>query len=87
MLLFLFGLYPVAILLSFKQTEYNLVSPWIEEGVICEVFSQYVDNGLIMGAIFLVMLYLKIHQKNAWVFGIGVVTMVGNWLVNLLSYL
>ena len=74
-----------SLLLLFKQTEYNLVSPWLEEGIPCEVFSHYVDRGLIIGVLFMAMLLLKIYQKNAWVLGLGILLAVGNEVLGLLG--
>ncbi len=57
----------VGTLVLFKQTEYNIFSPLIPQNMACEIYSHYVNGGLILSVGFVPALLLKIYNKNLFV--------------------
>ena len=66
----------LGIILIYKQTEYNLISPLIPQHLICEIYGHYVDGGIIISLGFLVMLIFKLYHQNFWVLVIGILNLI-----------
>jgi hypothetical protein len=66
----------VGALVLFKQTEYNLVSPFIPKVMVVELCADYVNGGLILSAGFVPALVLKIYNKNLFVALISTLALV-----------
>lgn len=71
----------MGVLLIYKQTKYNLVSPLIPSYVTCEVFGYYVDGGLIMSFAVLLMVIAKLYKQNLLISLIGVFAIVGQQII------
>lgn len=67
------GLQVLAVLMVYKQTEYQLITPLISESVICEVYGQYVDKGIVMAVALLLMMVAKFYRQHVVIVGIGAI--------------
>ncbi len=68
----------IGVLLIYKQTKYNLVSPLIPKYITCDVFGYYVDGGLIMAFAVLLMVIAKFYKQNMLISLIGILAIIGH---------